>query len=298
MKNKEKKYKKVRRITTLLNRNNQNKNNSNINNDNIRENMDYEEDPESFIKSKSINKIKSKNGFNLKKNKTLKLPLLSKSVNMNNNNIESNESKFTKKLNVKKINISTNDINNHNTSNKKSIKLTKHSGSSYKLKVNQNSIKKKNLNANSSANFGVVRHLDRKIIKEKKIMMPNKGYKLFTTTKIINNFNNQINQNKNKEIYTMGNNINTNDDNNNDKETEIDVLYDFEKKIAKIQNCFRKHLKDEDIHLNTEKVNNEIEKNNVIDIISDISLSDKELNISKEDSFDNINTSLDNEEIK
>ena len=76
MKNKEKKYKKVRRITTLLNRNNQNKNNSNINNDNIRENMDYEEDPESFIKSKSINKIKSKNGFNLKKNKTLKLPLL------------------------------------------------------------------------------------------------------------------------------------------------------------------------------------------------------------------------------
>ena len=298
MKNKEKKYQKVRRITTLLNKNNKNKNNSSINNDNIREHMDYEDDPESFIKSKSINKIKSKNGFHLKKTKTLKLPLLSKSVNMNHHNIESNESKFTKKLNVKKMHISTNDINNHNTSNKKSIKLMKHSGSAYKLKVNQNSIKKKNINVNSSANLGVVRHLDRKKIKEKKIMMPNKGYKLFTTTKIINNFNNQINQNKNKEIYTMGNNIDTNDDNNNDKEKEIDVLYDFEKKISKIQNCFRKHLKDEDIHLNEEKLNNEIEKKNVIDIISDVSLSDKELNISKEDSFDNINTSLDNEEIK
>ena len=297
MKIKEKKYK-IKKIKTSLNKKNQDRNNTNINNNNFNEHMEYEDDPEAFIKSKSINKIKRKNGFNLKKNNTLKLPLLTKSVNKNtNNNIETNETKFTKKNTLKKLNISTKDINNFNSNNKKSIKISKHSASAYKLKLNQKSMSNKKLHINKSANLGVARRLDRKIIKDKKIMMPKKGYKLFTTTKIINNFNNQINQNKNKEIYTMGNNINTNNDNtdnNNNKEKEIDVLYDFEKKISKIQNRFRKHLKDEDIHL--DKVNGK--KNVIIDVISDISLSDTDLNISKEESFDNINTSLDNEEIK
>jgi hypothetical protein len=195
---------------------------------------------------------------------------------------------------IKKIKLNTNNINNINnlySKNKSSKKLlSKHSGSTYNLKKSQNYIKTKNINISTSGNLGVVRHLDRKIIKgNKNINMPKHGYKLFATTKIINNFNNQINQNKNKEIYT----ICDNNQNNNDNK-KIDVLFDIEKKVSKIQKYFRNHLKDEkDNNIKNENKNNNV----IIDIISDISLSEEELNFSEEDSFDNIDFSLDDEEI-
>ena len=72
----------------------------------------------------------------------------------------------------------------------------------------------------------------------------------------------------------------------------MDVLYEIEQKISKIQNCFRNHLKKEE----RETKNDHILNNN-IDIISDISLSEEELNFSEEDSFNNIDFSLDEEEI-
>ena len=73
----------------------------------------------------------------------------------------------------------------------------------------------------------------------------------------------------------------------------MDVLYEIEQKVSKIQNCFRRHLKEEETE---EKKNKNIENNN-IDIISDISLSEEDLNFSEEDSFNNIEFSLDEEEI-
>ena len=86
--------------------------------------------------------------------------------------------------------------------------------------------------------------------------MPKNGYKLFTTTKIINNFNNQINQNKNKEVYTLYNddtqnnrynpnnllshendqiewNENISNENNFNESKKLDVLYEIEKKVSK-----------------------------------------------------------------
>ena len=295
MKSETKIFKKVKKFKPSINK--IKRINSHNKLDKFREQTEYEDESESYIHSKSQNKIKNKNGFTLKKNKTLKLPLLQQNISMNGNG-ETTISKLPKKIlnknySLKKININTTDIDNYQSNNKNSIKLTKHNGSAYKLKISENYIKSKNQNFNTNENIGMVRHLDRKIIKEKKIMMPKKGYKLFTTTKIINNFNNQINQNKNKEIYTMCNNNVHETNNNNEKSEKIDVLYDLEKKISKIQNCFRKHLKDEDINLKKEN-----KKHTVVDIISDISLSDNELNFSKEDySFDNMNISLDDEEI-
>ena len=253
---------------------------------------EYQDDNnESLIKSKSLNKIKMKNKINIKNN--IKLPILKRKIYLNNN-IETNDLKINKKYlkknnSVKKIKLNTNSVNNLYPKNLGSKKVLSKYGSSYNLKISPNYIKSKNIKINTSENFGKNRHLDRKIIKgNKNRFSSNKGYKLFTTTKIINNFNNQINQNKNKEVFTLCNN------NINNDGKKIDVLFEIENKISKIQNCFRKHLEDEK---NEIKKNENIGKNNIVDIISDISLSEEELNFSEEDSIDNMEFSLEDEEI-
>lgn len=307
MKNGTNTYQKIKTFKTSITKNTFNNRNNNIKFDNLRQYTEYEDDyPESLIKSKSLNKIKTKNEFN---KKNIKLPSLKKKYI--NNNLETKQTNLLKKYlnkNNKKLRISTNNLNNISnfySKNKNSNKLlSKHSGSSYNLKMSQNYIKTKNININKNTNLAVVRHLDRKVIKgNNSIMMPKHGYKLFTTTKIINNFNNQINQNKNKEIYEITNK----QDENHNSEKKLDVLYEIEKKVSKIQNCFRKHLKEEETTNNENENNNNINdntnnninscNNNIVDIISDISLSEEELNFSEEDSLINKEFSLEDEDL-
>ena len=251
MKNGTKVYQKIKALKISLNKNNSR---NNITTSSKQYNYYEENYPESFIKSKSLNKIQIKKGIN---KKGIKLPSLKK-----NNFIEKNNTKLMKKFLVKsnsnkKLKISTNNINNYHSKNKSSNKLlSKHSGSSYNLKISQNYYKTKkiNLTTSSTSNLGLGRYLDRKVItSNKNIVMPKNGYKLFTTTKIINNFNNQINQNKNKEVYTLYNddtqnnrhnpnnllshendqiewNENILNENNFNESKKLDVLYEIEKK--------------------------------------------------------------------
>ena len=284
-------YQKIKQIKTSFNKNKIMKKDNIIKTNNLKEYQD--DNHESLIKSKSLNKIKITNGFNIKNN-TIKLPILKRKIYINNN-LETNEPKINKKylkkknISVKKIKINSNNINNLNSKNHGSKKLLSKYGSSYNLKISPNYIKSKNINLNASENFGKIINLERKIIKgNKNRIISKKGYKLFTTTKIINNFNNQINQNKNKEIFTLC------DNNVNNGGKKIDVLFEIEKKVSKIQDCFRKHLEDEKSEI---KKNENIRNNNIIDIISDISLSEEELDFSEEDSFNNIEFSFDEEEI-
>ena len=291
------KIKKIKKVKTSLSKHKTLNKSNNTKLENLIKTKEYEEDyPVSFIKSKSLKKLKIYNGFNKKKDNAIKLPSLQKYLHTNANDSKMISNFLNRNNTIKKIKLNTNNINNINnlySKNKSSKKLlSKHSGSTYNLKKSQNYIKTKNINISTSGNLGVVRHLDRKIIKgNKNINMPKHGYKLFATTKIINNFNNQINQNKNKEIYT----ICDNNQNNNDNK-KIDVLFDIEKKVTKIQKYFRNHLKDEEDN-NIKNENKNKNNNVIIDIISDISLSEEELNFSEEDSFDNIDFSLDDEEI-
>jgi len=291
------KIKKIKKVKTSLSKHKILNKSNNTKLENLIKTKEYEEDyPVSFIKSKSLKKLKIYNGFNKKKDNAIKLPSLQKHLHTNANDSKMISNFLNRNNTIKKIKLNTNNINNINnlySKNKSSKKLlSKHSGSTYNLKKSQNYIKTKNINISTSGNLGVVRHLDRKIIKgNKNINMPKHGYKLFATTKIINNFNNQINQNKNKEIYT----ICDNNQNNNDNK-KIDVLFDIEKKVTKIQKYFRNHLKDEEDN-NIKNENKNKNNNVIIDIISDISLSEEELNFSEEDSFDNIDFSLDDEEI-
>ena len=247
-------------------------------------------DNENFIKSKSFNRFKVNK--NIKKS-LIKLPILKKNIYVNNDR-ETNNSKiikknFLKNNSLKKININTNSISNIYSKDQNSKKKLSKYHSTYNLKLSQNYEKSKKININTTnGNIGKFRHLDRKKLKGNKNKIINKkGFKLFNTTKIINNFNNQINENKNKEIYTL-----SNDNENNNNSKKLDVFYEIEEKVSKIQNCFRNHLKEEE---------NEIKKNennNIIDIISDISLSEEELNFSDEESFNNnIDFSLDEEEL-
>ena len=302
MKNGTKVYQKINTLKKSLSKNKIN-NRNNITTNSKQYNY-YEEDyPDSFIKSKSLTKIKIKKGPN---KKGIKLPSLKKNIFIDKSN-----SKLLKKLLVKnnsnkKMKINTNNINNYHPKNQSSNKLlSKHSGSSYNLKMSQNynKTKKINITTNSTSNLGLGRHLDRNVITgNKSIVMPKHGYKLFTTTKIINNFNNQINQNKNKEVYTLYNDEpQDNRDNPNNETKKLDVLYEIEKKVSKIQNCFRKHLKEEETvettNYQNDVMNNNVKNDNIVDIISDISLSEEELNFSEEDSLEKNEFSLDDEDL-
>jgi hypothetical protein len=274
-------YKKIQKYKNSLNKSKIiiRDNKANINNFNqITEIQDDDHEP--YIKSKSLNKIKAKVRLN---KSSIKLPNIKKNI-FKNQNFEG----FKKNSSTKKIKININSISQlYPIHNQNSKKLISKYASNYNLKIGKN-MKSKNIHLNTQENTGKIRLLDRKKIKgNKKIIMPKNGYKLFTTTKIINNFNNQINQNKNKEIFSLSNN-----DNENTGGKKLDVLYEIEQKISKIQNCFRNHLKKEE----RETKNDHILNNN-IDIISDISLSEEELNFSEEDSFNGIDFSLDEEEI-
>ena len=324
MKNGTKVYQKIKTLKTSLSKNKFN--NRNYITTNSKQYNYYEEEyPESFIKSKSLSKIKIKKGSN---KKDIKLPSLKNNIFVEKNNTRLMKKFLIKNNSNKKMKIKTNNINNYHSNNQSINKLlSKHSKSTYNLKMNQNynKTKKINLTTSSTNNLGLGRQLDRKVITgNKSIIMPKHGYKLFTTTKIINNFNNQINQNKNKEVYTLYNedtqnnrhnknnllshendqaewNENSSDQNNLNESKKLDVLYEIEKKVAKIQNCFRKHLKEEETvdttnHQN-DVVNNNAKNDNIFDIISDISLSEEELNFSEEDSLEKKEFSLDDEDL-
>ena len=324
MKNGTKVYQKIKTLKTSLSKNKINSRN-NIITHSKQYNYYEEEYPESFIKSKSMNKIKIKKGS---KTKGIKLPSLKKNIFIENNNTKLIKKFLVKNNSNKKMRINTNSINNYHLKNQSSNKLlSKHSGSSYNLKMSQNynKTKKINLTSSSTSNLGLRRQLDRKVITgNKSIVMPKHGYKLFTTTKIINNFNNQINQNKNKEVYTLYNDDTQNnmhnknnllsheseqnewnehfsDKKNVNESKKLDVLYEIEEKVSKIQNCFRKHLKEEETvettnHQN-DVVNNYVKNDNTFEIISDISLSEEELNFSEEDSLEKNGFSLDDEDL-
>ena len=326
MKNGTKVYQKIKTLKTSLSKNKFN--NRNYITTNSKQYNYYEEEyPESFIKSKSLSKIKIKKGSN---KKDIKLPSLKNNIFVEKNNTRLMKKFLIKNNSNKKMKIKTNNINNYHSNNQSINKLlSKHSKSTYNLKMNQsyNKTKKINLTTSSTNNLGLGRQLDRKVITgNKSIIMPKHGYKLFTTTKIINNFNNQINQNKNKEVYTLYNedtqnnrhnknnllshendqaewNENSSDQNNLNESKKLDVLYEIEKKVAKIQNCFRKHLKEEETvettntnHQN-DVINNNVKNDNLFEIISDISLSEEELNFSEEDSLEKKEFSLDDEDL-
>jgi hypothetical protein len=326
MKNGTKIYQKIKTLKTSLSKNKFN--NRNYITTNSKQYNYYEEEyPESFIKSKSLSKIKIKKGSN---KKDIKLPSLKNNIFVEKNNTRLMKKFLIKNNSNKKMKIKTNNINNYHSNNQSINKLlSKHSKSTYNLKMNQNynKTKKINLTTSSTSNLGLGRQLDRKVITgNKSIIMPKHGYKLFTTTKIINNFNNQINQNKNKEVYTLYNedtqnnrhnknnllshendqaewNENSSDKNNLNESKKLDVLYEIEKKVAKIQNCFRKHLKEEETvettntnHQN-DVINNNVKNDNLFEIISDISLSEEELNFSEEDSLEKKEFSLDDEDL-
>jgi hypothetical protein len=324
MKNGTKVYQKIKTLKTSLSKNKINSRN-NIITHSKQYNYYEEEYPESFIKSKSMNKIKIKKGS---KKKGIKLPSLKKNIFIENSNTKLMKKFLVKNYSNKKMKINTNNINNYHSKNQSSNKLlSKHSGSSYNLKMSQNynKTKKINLTTSSTSNLGLRRQLNRKVITgNKSIVMPKHGYKLFTTTKIINNFNNQINQNKNKEVYTLYNDDTQNnmhnknnllsheseqnewnehfsDKKNVNESKKLDVLYEIEEKVSKIQNCFRKHLKEEETvettnHQN-DVVNNYVKNDNTFEIISDISLSEEELNFSEEDSLEKNGFSLDDEDL-
>ena len=326
MKNGTKIYQKIKTLKTSLSKNKFN--NRNYITTNSKQYNYYEEEyPESFIKSKSLSKIKIKKGSN---KKDIKLPSLKNNIFVEKNNTRLMKKFLIKNNSNKKMKIKTNNINNYHSNNQSINKLlSKHSKSTYNLKMNQNynKTKKINLTTSSTNNLGLGRQLDRKVITgNKSIIMPKHGYKLFTTTKIINNFNNQINQNKDKEVYTLYNedtqnnrhnknnllshendqaewNENSSDKNNLNESKKLDVLYEIEKKVAKIQNCFRKHLKEEETvettntnHQN-DVINNNVKNDNLFEIISDISLSEEELNFSEEDSLEKKEFSLDDEDL-
>ena len=296
MKNNEKIYQKIKKFKTSFGKKKILNKNREINLDN-KKYTEYEEDyQESLIKSNSLNKFKNRNKSinNIKNNMSIKLPSLKQHIYINNN-INEIDSNLIKKLHRNKsgnkIKINTKSINNLHINKSSKKLLTKNTASSYNLKINPKFKKSQNINFNTKGNIGVIRHLDRKKLKNSKnIMNPKNGYKLLTTTKIINNFNNQINQNKDEEIFTIVNN-------KNHDNKKIDVLYEIEEKVSKIQNCFRKHLKEEENEENnlTNKINNN--NDDILDIISDISLSEEELNFSEENSFDNLEFSLEDEEI-
>jgi hypothetical protein len=306
------KIKKNKSFLTKKKINERNINNHDITFGDINQYIEYEENTH----SKSINKKNNIEGLNTKKSLPIKLPLMKNYIHHSNNENDTNDSKIVKKS-KKKLKINTNSSINLLQKNTQNKLFSKNSGSSHNLKISPDHVKTKNIINSSSTNIGVVRHLNRKIIKgNKNKIKPIHGYtKLFTTTKIINNFNNQINQNKNKEIinvYDDKGNTDDNDEkdinethnnnhNNHDSNKKIDVLFDIEKKVSKIQNLFRKHLKDEQYLGNN---NNEIHTNNInynnvnnVDFISEISLSEEELNFSEDDSFDNMEFSIEDEEI-
>ena len=292
-------FKKIKNNKFILNKKNLKNGRINIKLNNIKKSTEnLSKSPIPKIKSKSTNKLKTKivNGMN--KLPTIKLPIVKnqkKLLHINeNDNIENatmNNIKLKKYLendNLSKLKIKTNkSFNNiknfHSTQNSKKFLLGKERDTSYNMKRSHNFIKIKNNNIVTNPNMGLNRHLDRKKMTENKsIILSNNKLKLFkdNTIKISSN-----KSNKTKEKYKL----------NHNNHKKIKELFEFEQKDKKIKNIFnRNNIKTEiSIENTTENINEE--KN--FDIISDISLSEEELNFSEEDSIDNMEFSLDNEDL-
>ena len=291
--------KKIKNNKFILNKKNLKNGRINIKLNNIKKSTEnLSKSPIPKIKSKSTNKLKTKivNGMN--KLPTIKLPIVKnqkKFMHINEyDNVENatmNNIKLKKYLendNLSKLKIKTNkSFNNiknfHSTQNSKKFLLGKERDTSYNMKRSHNFIKIKNNNIVTNPNMGLNRHLDRKKMTENKsIILSNNKLKLFkdNTIKISSN-----KSNKTKEKYKL----------NHNNHKKIKTLFEFEQKDKKIKNIFnRNNIKTEiSIENTTENINEE--KN--FDIISDISLSEEELNFSEEDSIDNMEFSLDNEDL-
>ena len=291
--------KKIKNNKFILNKKNLKNGRINIKLNNIKKSTEnLSKSPIPKIKSKSTNKLKTKivNGMN--KLPTIKLPIVKnqkKLLHINEyDNVENatmNNIKLKKYLendNLSKLKIKTNkSFNNiknfHSTQNSKKFLLGKERDTSYNMKRSHNFIKIKNNNIVTNPNIGLNRHLDRKKMTENKsIILSNNKLKLFkdNTIKISSN-----KSNKTKEKYKL----------NHNNHKKIKALFEFEQKDKNIKNIFnRNNIKTEiSIENTTENINEE--KN--FDIISDISLSEEELNFSEEDSIDNMEFSLDNEDL-
>ena len=236
------------------------------------------------IKSKSTNKIKIVNGMN-------KFPSIKLNINKNkkkfHKNIDNIENATMNNIQLKKVlhiddtkirlktNKSFNLKNFHSTQNSKKFLIAKTRDASYNLKRSQKYFNNNDKNLMINSNVAITRHLDRKKIKENKsIILPKHNFKLLKDNKIINNT-----LNKSRDKYKL--NIN-----NNFK--KLNNLFEFEKKEKEIQKNFKRNYVKTEI--------NDINKKE-IDIISDISLSEEELNFSEEDSIDNMEFSLDDEKL-
>lgn len=292
-------FKKIKNNKFILNKKNLKNGRINIKLNNTKKSTEnLSKSPIPKIKSKSTNKLKTKivNGMN--KLPTIKLPIVKnqkKLLHINEyDNVENatmNNIKLKKYLendNLSKLKIKTNkSFNNiknfHSTQNSKKFLLGKERDTSYNMKRSHNFIKIKNNNIVTNPNMGLNRHLDRKKMTENKsIILSNNKLKLFkdNTIKISSN-----KSNKTKEKYKL----------NHNNHKKIKALFEIEQKDKKIKNIFnRNNIKTEiSIENTTENINEE--KN--FDIISDISLSEEELNFSEEDSIDNMEFSLDNEDL-
>jgi hypothetical protein len=292
-------FKKIKNNKFILNKKNLKNGRINVKLNNVKKSTEnLSKSPIPKIKSKSTNKLKTKivNGMN--KLPTIKLPIVKnqkKLLHINEyDNVENatmNNIKLKKYLendNLSKLKIKTNkSFNNiknfHSTQNSKKFLLGKERDTSYNMKRSHNFIKIKNNNIVTNPNMGLNRHLDRKKMTENKsIILSNNKLKLFkdNTIKISSN-----KSNKTKEKYKL----------NHNNHKKIKELFEFEQKDKKIKNIFnRNNIKTEiSIENTTENINEE--KN--FDIISDISLSEEELNFSEEDSIDNMEFSLDNEDL-
>ena len=131
------KIKKIKKVKTSLSKHKILNKSNNTKLENLIKTKEYEEDyPVSFIKSKSLKKLKIYNGFNKKKDNAIKLPSLQKHLHTNTNDSKM-ISKFINKNNkINKIKINTNSINNLNriypkNQNSKKKLISKHSGSTY-----------------------------------------------------------------------------------------------------------------------------------------------------------------------
>jgi len=297
-------FKKIKNHKMILNKNNIKNGRINIKLNNINKKVEnFSNFPDKKIKSKSTNKFKSKlklvNGMN--KFPTIKLPVVNNKskIKLNNNNANDNLQnitmnnlklkKYLEKDNTTKIGLKTNKsftLNKkfHSNQNSKNLLISKIRDTSYNFKRDQkqNSLKNTKTTFITNPNMGLTRIFDRKKLQESKSKIFQKhNFKIFKDNKLVNN-------NLNKSI----NKIKFNKSNNKKK---IKALFEFDKNDEKMHNYFNRN------NLKTEITDENISENKIeqkdFDIISDISLGEEELNFSEEDSIDNMEFSLEDEEI-
>ena len=250
-----------------------------------------------------IHKIKSKSSQKSKVNKiingmnklpVIKLPVLKNKKLNSRNNKEKTPIKnlklkqyfnkdYKSKLKLKTDNNYNYKIKNfYSTQNSKKSLLNKIRDNSYNLKKSENSFMNKSMNLTTNSNSKITRHLDRKKLKESNsILLSKHKPKLFQKeNKFKSNNDYTNNKTKNKKIIFH--------------HKKINALFEINKKDKKVGNLLSNSIKNE---INDEIIYESKINEKDFDIISDISLSDEELNFTEEDSFDNMEFSLEDEEI-